>query len=97
MPKTERGATMTGSDRDEHHDPRVNSMVIESVGNVIRKISIVRENGEHWTCGRDPRAAIYQREDGLWMVGWQDGAAGPFESSQFAQAVAQAMRGEAAA
>jgi hypothetical protein len=70
-------------------------MVVESDGIVIRKIRIVLENGERWTA-QDPRAAIYQREDGLWMVGWQDGAAGPFESSQFAQAVAQAMRGEAA-
>jgi hypothetical protein len=71
-------------------------MVVESDGIVIKKIGIVLENGERWTA-HDPRAAIYQREDGGWMVGWQDGAAGPFESSQFAQAVAQAMRGEEAA
>jgi hypothetical protein len=70
-------------------------LVVESDGIVIRKIGIELENGERWTA-HDPRAAIYQREDGLWMIGWENGAAGPFESSQFAQAVAEAMRGEAA-
>jgi hypothetical protein len=69
-------------------------MIVEADGLVIRKIGLVLESGERWTA-HDPRAAIYQREDGLWMVGWEDGAAGPFESSQFAQAVAQAMQAAA--
>jgi hypothetical protein len=71
------------------------TMEVESDGIAIKKIRFVLENGERWTA-HDPCAAIYQREDGGWMVGWGNGAAGPFESSQFAQAVAQSMRGEAA-
>jgi hypothetical protein len=31
---------------------------------------------------------IVQRDDGLWSIGWHDGAAGPFESRRFALAVA---------
>ena len=73
------------------------TMEIESAGNVIKRIGFVLENGERWTA-HDPHAAIFQSEDGGgWMVGWENGAAGPFETSQFAQAVAQAMRGDAAA
>jgi hypothetical protein len=67
-------------------------LIVAHDGDEIRDIAFETENGERWTA-RDPNAAIYQREeDGLWMVGWQEGAAGPFESSQFAQAVADAMR-----
>jgi hypothetical protein len=66
-------------------------MIVESDGNAIHDIAFVTESGERWTA-HDPNAEIYQREDGKWMVGWQLGAAGPFESSQFAQAVADAMR-----
>jgi hypothetical protein len=72
------------------------TMEVESEGIVIRKIGFVLENGERWIA-HDPHAAIYQREDGGgWMVGWENGAVGPFETSQFAQAVAHAMRQEAA-
>jgi hypothetical protein len=67
------------------------TMEVESDGIVIKKIRFVLENGERWI-PHYPRAAIYQREDGGWMVGWEGGEAGPFESSQFAQAVAEAMR-----
>jgi hypothetical protein len=35
-----------------------------------------------------PDKAIVQRDDGLFAVGWQDDAAGPFESRRFAEAVA---------
>jgi hypothetical protein len=66
------------------------TMEIEYAGTAIRKIGFM-VNGERWTA-HDPHAAIYQRDDGLWMVGWKDGAAGPVESRQFAQAVADAMR-----
>jgi hypothetical protein len=31
---------------------------------------------------------IVEREDGLFQVGWHDDAPGPFETMQFAQAVA---------
>jgi hypothetical protein len=31
---------------------------------------------------------IVQRDDGKWSIGWHDDAPGPFESRQFAQAVA---------
>jgi hypothetical protein len=44
-------------------------MEIKSDGIVIKKITIVLENGERWTA-RDPSAAPFQREDGGWMVGW---------------------------
>jgi hypothetical protein len=67
------------------------AMEIKAVGNVIRKIGFILENGGRWTA-HDPHSTIYQREDGLWMVGWEEGAVGPFESSQFALAVSQAMR-----
>lgn len=72
------------------------TMEVEADGTVIKKIGFVLEDGSRWTA-QDPRAAIYQREDGGWMVGWKDGAAGPFPCASFALAVAQAMRGEAAA
>ncbi|MET4219821.1 glutamine cyclotransferase [Bradyrhizobium sp. LB14.3] len=35
---------------------------------------------------------IIQRDDGLYQLGWHDDAAGPFESRQFAEAVARAHR-----
>jgi hypothetical protein len=31
---------------------------------------------------------VIQRDDGMLSIGWHDGAAGPFESRQFAAAVA---------
>ena len=31
---------------------------------------------------------VVQRDDGMWSIGWQDDAPGPFESRQFAAAVA---------
>jgi hypothetical protein len=68
------------------------TMEIEHAGTV--KMSFVLQKGERWTA-QDPHATIFQREDGLRMVGWEEGYVGPFEISQFAQAVAEAMRGEA--
>jgi hypothetical protein len=35
---------------------------------------------------------VVQRDDGLWAIGWGDGAAGPFESRGFAEAVASKLR-----
>jgi hypothetical protein len=67
------------------------TMEIKAVGNVIKKVGFLLENGERWTA-QDPHAAIFQRDDGGWMVGWEEGSVGPFETSQFAQAVAEAMR-----
>jgi hypothetical protein len=66
-------------------------MVVEYDGNVIKKIGVVLENGERWTA-HDPNAAIFQREDGGWMVVWQNGEVGPFKSAASAQAVAREMR-----
>src|SRR6185437_12361521 len=34
-----------------------------------------------------PFAAITQRDDGFWSIGWHDEAPGPFETFQFAAAV----------
>jgi hypothetical protein len=65
-------------------------MEIKAVDNVIRKIGFMVD-GEPWTAPAT-HSEIYQREDGFWMVGWEEGAVGPFESSQFALAVSQAMR-----
>jgi hypothetical protein len=31
---------------------------------------------------------VYQRDDGLWSIGFDDDAAGPFESREFALSVA---------
>jgi hypothetical protein len=67
------------------------TMEIEHAGTVIKKVGFVLEDGSRWTA-QDPHAVIFQREDGLWMVGWEEGSVGPFESSQFALAVSQAMR-----
>jgi hypothetical protein len=45
-------------------------------------------------CGRQEKASspghdlLIQREDGLYQIGLEDDAAGPFESSNFAAAVA---------
>jgi hypothetical protein len=68
------------------------TLEIESVesddGIVIKKISFV-QNGQRWTAPAMP-AAIYQQEDSGWWVGWDGGAAGPFER-RFAQAVARKM------
>jgi hypothetical protein len=79
---------------DKHRDPRAH-MIVETDGIVIRKIGFELDTGERFTA-RDPSATAFQREDGAWCVGWGVGAAGPFESSQLAQAVATAMRGEMA-
>jgi hypothetical protein len=35
-----------------------------------------------------PDEQVVQRDDGLWSIGWADGAAGPFETRGFAEAVA---------
>jgi hypothetical protein len=32
---------------------------------------------------------VVQRDDGAWSIGWHDGAPGPFETREFAEAVAQ--------
>jgi hypothetical protein len=32
--------------------------------------------------------SVVERDDGMFAIGWHDGAAGPFESRTFAQAVA---------
>ena len=37
----------------------------------MHKIRIVLDTGQR---SLDPRAAIFQRADGGWMVGWQDSA-----------------------
>jgi hypothetical protein len=47
-------------------------MIVKHDGDEIHDIAFVQENGQRWTA-HDPNAAIYQREDGMWMVGWQDG------------------------
>jgi len=31
---------------------------------------------------------IFQRDDGMWSIGWHDDAPGPFETRKFAAAVA---------
>jgi hypothetical protein len=38
--------------------------------------------------GAHPHREIYQRDDGLWSIGFDDNAAGPFESREFALSVA---------
>jgi hypothetical protein len=65
-------------------------MEIEPVDNKVRQIKFMVD-GNPWSAP-PTHTEIYQREDGLWFVGWTEGAVGPFESSQFALAVSQAMR-----
>ena len=75
---------------DEHHDQRAH-LVVESDGFVIHKIRFVLGNGNR-LIARDPSAATFRRQvDGAWMVGWGVGAAGPFPSRAFAEAVAREM------
>jgi hypothetical protein len=35
-----------------------------------------------------PTVSVVERDDGLWSIGWDDNAPGPFESRSFAEAVA---------
>jgi hypothetical protein len=63
---------------------------ITAADNEVRKIKFMVD-GKPWSAPAT-HTEIYQREDGLWFVGWTEGAVGPFESSQFALAVSQAMR-----
>jgi hypothetical protein len=34
------------------------------------------------------RRPVFQRDDGLWSIGWHDDAAGPFPTRLFAESVA---------
>jgi hypothetical protein len=51
-------------------------------------------NGGHWPeyafpgIG-SPDTPVVQRSDGMWSIGWHDDAPGPFESREFAEAVAR--------
>jgi hypothetical protein len=42
------------------------------------------------TCANNRHQEVYQRDDGLWSIGFDfdDNAAGPFESREFAMSVA---------
>jgi hypothetical protein len=40
------------------------------------------------TCAPNRHQEVYQRDDGLWSIGFDDDAAGPFESREFALSVA---------
>jgi hypothetical protein len=40
------------------------------------------------TCAHNRHQEVYQRDDGLWSIGFDDNAAGPFESREFAMSVA---------
>ena len=40
------------------------------------------------TCAPNRHQEVYQRDDGLWSIGFDDNAAGPFESREFALSVA---------
>lgn len=67
-------------------------LVIEQDGDDIRDLAFETESGERWPAFY-PYTEIFQREDGGgWMISWENGGAGPFESHTFAQAVAEAMR-----
>jgi hypothetical protein len=43
-----------------------------------------------------PDTLVVQRDDGSFAIGWHDGAAGPFESRRFAEAVAAKGEGRRA-
>jgi hypothetical protein len=64
--------------------------ITPDVDNRVRQIRFLVD-GEPWLAP-PCHTEIYQNENGRWFVGWQEGCAGPFESSQFALAVSQAMR-----
>jgi hypothetical protein len=67
-------------------------MIAKYDGDKILDLAFETESGEVWPAIA-PHAEIFQREDGGgWMVGWGNGGVGPFETSQFAQAIADAMR-----
>jgi hypothetical protein len=40
------------------------------------------------TCAPNRHQEVFQRDDGLWSIGFGDDAPGPFESREFAMSVA---------
>ena len=97
--RTRRGQCLTASnERNNVPDPQIRSLGHRSeASQQICKPSPLCPQRRQWLS--TPIAnhfLVVQRDDGMFAVGWDDDAAGPFESRSFAEAVAARTDSDAA-
>ncbi len=93
--ESSQGKTMTTIDTNSPHREKFKCRLRRATATPGQESRIRAGQRQTLESGHEPNVEIFQGEWGGWMVSWSKGAVGPLESSQYAQAIVQAMRGEA--